>query len=114
MDAAFNDIIGYFNFGHYLTESERKAIEDRYKQLEDDVSKLIDCDELKESGHLDLFTRFDKAMSDTEIYKLENNDRFKEKQLAMCKDYFDSVLAYPLDEQQRDADIDGHHRVEAL
>lgn len=103
VDAAFNDIIKYFNFGHYLTESERLAIEDQYSGLEKEVRHLIGSNELLESEHQECFNRFHKAMSDTQLYKLENNERFKEKQLTLCKDYFDSVLAYPLDEQQRDA-----------
>ena len=101
--AAFDDISTYFNYGHYLTESERKEIESKYAALESKVLMLIGCKELAEYEYQESFYRFHKAMSDTELYKLENNEHFKEKQLAMCKEYFDKVLAYPLDEQQRDA-----------
>ena len=103
VQAAFDDISKYFSFNHYLTESERKEIEAKYSELEKEVKKLIGSPELAESEHQECFNRFHKAMSDTLLYKLENNEHFKKKQLALCKEYFDKVLAYPLDEQQRDA-----------
>lgn len=103
VQAAFDDISTYFKYGHYLTDSERKEIEAKYSELEREVRKLTGSKELAESEYKDLFNRFHKAISDTNLYKLENNEHFKEKQLAICKDYFDKVLTYPLDEQQRDA-----------
>ena len=42
-------------------------------------------------------------MSDTSRHKLANNNHFVENQLASCERYFDSVLDYPLDAQQREA-----------
>ena len=103
VETAFNDIAEHFSFGHYLTESERKEIKSRYFELNKEVHRLIGSKELKESEHGDLFIRFHNALSDTLAHKEENNQRFKEKQLSLCKEYFDTVLAYPLDEQQRDA-----------
>ena len=103
VQAAFDDIIKYFNYNHYLTESERKEIEIKYSDLEKQVRKLIGSKELAESGQQECFTRFYNAMSDTKLHKQENNEHFKEKQLTLCKEYFDTILTYPLDEQQRDA-----------
>lgn len=103
VEAAFNDIAGSFNYGHYLTESERKYIDAMYSDLKKEVNPLVGSKEMLESEHQECFTRFNNAMSDTKAHKAENNERFKEKQLAMCKEYFDSVMTYPLDEQQRDA-----------
>ena len=103
IQAAFDEITKYFNYNHYLTESEREQIESRYSDLEKQVRKVIGSKELEESGRQESFTRFHKAMSDTQLYKLENNEHFKEKQLTICKEYFDTILTYPLDEQQRDA-----------
>lgn len=103
IQAAFDEITKYFNYNHYLTESERKDIDNKYSDLEKQVRKVIGSKELEESGRQESFTRFHKAMSDTQLYKLENNEHFKEKQLTICKEYFDTILTYPLDEQQRDA-----------
>lgn len=103
VETVFNDIADHFNFGHYLTESERNGIESKYVDLSKEVHRLIGSKELKESEHEETFTRFYNAMSDTKSHKEENNQHFKEKQLSVCKEYFDTVLAYPLDEQQRDA-----------
>lgn len=103
IQAAFDDIIKHFNYNHYLTESERVKIETKYSDLEEQVQKLIGSKELKESGQEEFFTRFHTAMSDTKLHKQENNIHFKERQLSICNKYFDSILAYPLDDQQRDA-----------
>lgn len=103
VESAFDDIANHFNYGHYLTESERTKLELKYSEQTDKVHKLVGSNELKESEHEEIFTRFYNAMSDTRSHKEENNQRFKEKQLSIYKEYFDSLLAYPLDEQQRDA-----------
>ena len=42
-------------------------------------------------------------MSDTSSHKKVNNERFIDNQLNRCAQYFDTVLAYPLDQQQREA-----------
>ena len=42
-------------------------------------------------------------MSDTPAHKRTNNTHFIENQLSRCSQYFDTVLAYPLDAQQREA-----------
>ena len=103
VETAFNDIADHFNFGHYLTESEKNGIESKYVDLSKEVHRLIGSKELKDSEHEEIFNRFNDALSDSKNHKEENNQRFKEKQLSLCKEYFDNVLAYPLDEQQRDA-----------
>lgn len=61
------------------------------------------CTELEESLQKECFLRFHKAMSDTKGHKRTNNDRFIQNELSRCAQYFDTVLTYPLDQQQREA-----------
>ena len=101
--AAFNEISSYFSYSHYITESERKALVEKYNLIYKEVSKLIGSKELAEAPESTNFQRFYKAMSDTAAHKQANNQHFVENQLSGCSHYFDTVLAYPLDQQQREA-----------
>ena len=100
---AFDNLAGLFNYNHYITESERKFIVIRYSELDKKVRKIIENKERLKINCPELFSRFHNAISDSVKHKAENNERFKEMQLDICKEYFDKVLSYPLDEQQRDA-----------
>ena len=97
------EVCTFYSYSHYITESERAALEEKYTALNQDVSAIISCKELEESPQKDSFLRFHKAMSDTKGHKKANNDHFIENQLKGCVQYFDTVLAYPLDQQQREA-----------
>ena len=103
VENAFADISSFFSYSHYLTESERLAIVEKYSQLFNSVCGLIDCKELKTTVCQDVFLRFYRAMSDTKGHKKSNNGHFVENQLSECADYFDTVLSHPLDPQQREA-----------
>ena len=100
---AFEEVGSYFNYGHYTTESERLYLIAEYKELFERVSALIGTRELKKSSSNDLFTRFYNAQSDSVSHKKTNNEHFVESQLASNKEYFDTILSHPLDEQQRNA-----------
>ena len=103
IERAFADISFYFNYSHYLTESERKFLVQKYEDLFLDVKDIVSSEELDGTPWLDLFRRFYNAMADTITHKKVNNEQFVKNELARCEKYFDSVLAYPLDAQQREA-----------
>ena len=103
VEEAFADISTYFSYSHYITESERLAIVEKYGQLYDSVCGIINNRELVSSAYHDVFMRFHSAMSETKGHKKSNNDHFVENQLSECSDYFDTVLNHPLDPQQREA-----------
>lgn len=103
VESALFDIGSYYNYGHYITESERKALNDKYVDLALLVRHLARQKYILESPAKDVILRFDKAMSDTVGFKRINNERFIENELARCKEYFDTVLPHPLDNQQREA-----------
>ena len=103
VEAALANICSLYNYSHYITESERIALDEKYAELDVEVSGVINSKELEECPQKDSFKRFHKAMSDTKGHKLANNEHFIENQLKGCAQYFDTVLTYPLDQQQREA-----------
>lgn len=103
IDAAFADISSYYTFSHYITETERLMLAEKYDALDRAVKSLLNSKELEESSEKEAFQRFHTAMTDTREHKKANNEHFIENELSRCSQYFDTVLAYPLDAQQREA-----------
>ena len=103
IEGAFAEIGKYYNFSHYITESERLMLAEKYDALDRVVKSLLKTKELEESSDKEAFQRFHTAMSDTRAHKKTNNEHFIENELSRCSQYFDTVLAYPLDAQQREA-----------
>lgn len=103
VEAAFSDIISFYNYSHYITESERVSLVDKCYGLERTVRTIQCSRNLLEKPENEVFHRFATAMSDTVAHKKVNNEHFIENQLSSYAQYFDTVLAYPLDAQQREA-----------
>ncbi len=103
VEAAFAEISSYYSFSHYITESERLHLAEKYDALKSGVEPLLGSRELDESPDGDVFLRFYAAMNGTPAHKKANNERFVKNQLSACAAYFDTVLPYPLDAQQREA-----------
>ena len=103
VEAAFSEIKSYYSYNHYITESERLGLEKKYEALWANLKSIIASKEMEESPDKEVFRRFQKALSDTATHKKANNEHFVENQLSSCAQYFDTVLAYPLDAQQREA-----------
>lgn len=103
VETAFSEISNYYSYGHYLTESERLELFKKYYNLDRCLKTIFNSKALEESPDKDLFIRFHKAMTDTAIHKKANNEHFVGNQLNSYSQYFDTILAYPLDVQQREA-----------
>lgn len=103
VEKAFSQISSLYNFNHYITETERLSLLEDYNALDSEVRPLLNCKELEEFMYKDAFRRFHNAMTDTTEHKKSNNIHFVENQLSFYSEYFDSVLTYPLDPQQREA-----------
>lgn len=103
VQSAIAEISSYFSFNHYITESERKYLEEKYAGLVKEVKVIISSKELEESSQKESLRRFYKAMTDTIAHKKANNEHFVQNELSRCSQYFDTVLTYPLDAQQREA-----------
>ncbi len=100
---AFKDISSFYSYNHYITESERLRLDHKYAELLSEVKKVIDSEELEKHPDKDTIERFYKALSDSIGFKTVNNEEFIRKQLYDYAQYFDTVLPYPLDAQQREA-----------
>lgn len=103
VENAFSDISKYYNYNHYITESERLMLQDKYSDLENVVNNILRSKAITGTPQNDTFRRFSAAMSDTSGHKRANNDHFVKNQLSSNGGYFNSVLTYPLDTQQREA-----------
>lgn len=103
VEGAFEEISSLFRYSHYITESERARLANKYNSLYGKVCNVLRSKELNKSDKKDCIVRFAKAMSDTVGFKKANNKHFIDSQLESYKDYFDTILSYPLDQQQREA-----------
>lgn len=103
VETAFSEISSYYNYNHYITESERMMLVKKFEELDLSLNPILSCKELEESPDKEEFLRFHNAMSDTVAHKKANNEHFVENQLSTCAQYFETVLTYPLDVQQREA-----------
>ena len=103
IEVAFAEIGKYYNFSHYITETERLMLAEKYDALDREVKSLLNTKELEESAEKESFQRFHTAMTDTRTHKKANNEHFIDSERSRCRQYFDTVLAYPLDAQQREA-----------
>lgn len=100
---ALDDVSSYYNFSHYITESERAALADRYSDLSRRLRRLAGTRRLRESDVRVPAERLAKALTDTAGCKAENNRQFVKRELERNRAFFDTVLKYPLDAQQREA-----------
>ena len=103
IETAFDEISSFYNYSHYITESERLSLREKYADLLSEVNKVIGTDELSTHPQKEAIERFHKALSNSVAFKKTNNNEFVRKQLNECAQYFDTVLSYPLDTQQREA-----------
>lgn len=103
VNEALSELASKFNYSHYITESERVELREKYSSLQQELCDIVNKKEFPKVENTETFVRLHKALSDTKGYKAINNDKFIEGQLEKHKDYFGTVLAYPLDEQQREA-----------
>ena len=103
VEKAFSEIKTLYNFNHYITETERLSLLEDYRDLDSEVRPVLNSKEIEEFMHKDVFRRFHTAMTDTTEHKKSNNRHFVDNQLSSCAQYFDTVLTYPLDPQQREA-----------
>lgn len=97
------DVSSYYNYSHYITESERTTLSDKYEALGMKLKEVCGTRQLRRSPDGESAERLCKALSNTEEFKKENNCQFIRRELERNKEFFDKVLKYPLDAQQREA-----------
>ena len=100
---AFKEISSFYSYSHYITESERIRLDEKYANLLSEVDKVIGSEELERHPEKGLIERFHKALSNSKGFKKVNNEAVVKKQLKDYTPYFDTGLPHPLDAQQREA-----------
>lgn len=103
VENALEDVSSKYNFNHYVTESEREDLARRYMSLYHRLRTITRQKTLSKISGTESFSRLYNALSDTSGFKKINNDKFIASQLDKNKEYFDTILTYPLDAQQREA-----------
>ena len=96
-----------FDGKHYVAKSEVDGFLITNKQVIDAVRFCVD------NGVKDYLTqaqdalKFNKFIKEIEQNRASHNNAFVKSELQRCGEFFDNVLAYPLDPQQRNAIING-------
>ena len=96
-----------FDGKHYLAKSEADAFVVQQKPLTDSVQYCIDNrikEYLTQPQEAVQFNQFVKLI---EQHRTTHNNAFVKAELQRCSEFFDNVLAYPLDPQQRTAIVNG-------
>ena len=96
-------MLSLFSYSHYVTESERAEAMSRHGILKDKIRSVLSSKELKQSPIYNDAMRLHKALTESEKIKAENNRHFVERELRANSDFFDHVMKYPLNDQQRES-----------
>lgn len=86
---------------HYFTDSECKKFEEDTKELYGHLDFLRCNGALQQLG--EDAVKFYDLRKNLETTRKSHNKEFVSKELEQQKEFFDSVLDYPLDDQQRDS-----------
>lgn len=86
---------------HYFTDSECKKFEEETKKLFEHLHFLRNNGALQQLG--ENATTFYELRKNLETTRKKHNMDFVSKELEKQKEFFDTVLDYPLDNQQRDS-----------
>lgn len=103
VELALQEVSSYYKFSHYLTESERISLDYKYKALKQKLRAVHDSKQLRTSPVHESAERLFLALCNTEKFKSENNRQFIRRELEHNDSFFQTVLKYPLDAQQREA-----------
>lgn len=96
-------MLSLFSYAHYVTESERAEAISQNRALKDKLQSVISSKELEHSPICKDATRLYKALAESERIKEENNRHFVERELRANSDFFEYVMKYPLNDQQRES-----------
>ena len=89
------------NKDHYFTESEKEKYAQDTKELYEQLRFLQSKGALSKLG--DEVVRLYEMLKNLNSVRTKHNEQFVKKELEEQKDFFDNVLEYPLDRQQRES-----------
>lgn len=103
IEPALRDACALYNYSHYVTESERLSFDAAHADLEQALREVHRTRQFRCSPFYASAERLYCALSDTHEHKKENNSQFIRRELAQQKSFFDTVMKFPLDAQQRES-----------
>lgn len=104
-----NDIRPYYLLDHYFAYSESKDFIDRASSLELQMNAIVnyECQKFifKTYNDREFYLDYPSKKYEHNIEELRNghNEEFVGNELKVNKEYFDHILKYPLDQQQRES-----------
>lgn len=96
-----------FDTGRYVAKSEAEAFGQSQSDIISSATFCVESDlqqYLQQPKETEDFSKFVKYLEDNRNH---HNVDFVKAELARCNEFFDSILAYPLDSQQRNAIVNG-------
>ena len=96
-----------FDGKHYLAKSEADAFLTQQEQLIDSVQFCLNKRIIEYLTLTQEAVQFNQFIKQIEQHRTTYNSAFVKAELQRCSDFFDNVLAYPLDPQQRSAIVNG-------
>lgn len=108
LDDSETDYDILFQEDHFLAGSEMDEYIHKYAPLRDAIERTRSENSFKylTSTIQSSCLSFLDNLNSMESKRQEHNDVYKKKQLSENSEYFDSILPFPLDPQQRDAIVD--------
>lgn len=89
------------NKNHYFAYSEFLKIKEDNKTLYEEMDFLNDNGALSQLGEDAI--KFYAQLKELDYIRIQHNNEFVNKELVEQKEFFDSILDYPLDKQQRES-----------
>lgn len=96
-------MLSLFSYSHYVTEGERSEAISQHRDLKDKLQSVLSSKGLGQSPICNDAKRLHKALAESERIKEKNNRHFVERQLIANTDFFEHVMKYPLNDQQRES-----------
>lgn len=96
-----------FDGKHYLAKSEAEVFLNEYKPVFDAIHYCIDNNLNQYLANAQETVNLNSFVKTFEQQRTTHNNAFVKAELARCSEFFDNVLAYPLDPQQRNAIVNG-------
>lgn len=107
-NTSYKELYDYLNHGlldknHYFSYSEAAKFKDQCSDVLRDLIYVKQTKGFKAFTNCEEIQKFYEQIIDIDTLRINHNKEYQSEELAFNKEFFDSVLSYPLDVQQRDS-----------
>lgn len=88
---------------HYFSHSEMLGFVEKNELFLSQLDFINECDAFNRFSEPEKTSHFYRLMQNIESERENHNKKFVEKELTDNSEYFDNILSYPLDKQQRES-----------